>query len=57
MSSETVCENSNATIREGVQSVNLNLGSVSTGSQFRNYNIIRQLPSTSTEADMFIVKK
>ena len=57
MSSETVCENSNATIREGVQSVNLNLGSVSTGSQFRNYNIIRQLPSTSTEADIFIVKK
>ena len=55
MSSETVRENSNATIREGVQSVNL--GSVSTGSQFRNYNIIRQLPSTSTEADMFIVKK
>lgn len=65
MSSETVRENSNATIRESQdknatvreRQQSIKLSSVGIGSQFRNYNIIRQLPSTSTEADIFVIQK
>ena len=65
MSSETVRENeastirefqnSNATVRERQRAVNF--GSVGAGSLFRNYNILSQLPSTSTEADIYVVSK
>ena len=65
MSSKTVRETGNATVREGQagnatvreEQASSNIGSVSTGSSFRDYSILRQLPSTSTEADIFVVEK
>lgn len=65
MSTETVRENGNetiretqnsdATVREGKQATNF--GNISADSQFRDYMVVRQLPSTSTEADIFVVQK
>lgn len=65
MSAETIRENGNATIREtqnidatvreGKQAANF--GNIGADSQFRDYLLIRQLPSTSTEADIFVVQK
>ena len=46
---------SNATIREGQSAPGT--GAVGVGGSFRDYRIIRQLPSTSTEADIFVIEK
>ncbi len=49
-------QNSDATVRDGPQTGNWTGGSRS-GSSFRDYRIVRQLPSASTEADIFIIGK
>lgn len=56
MSSETIRENVNETVREHNTSES-NIGSIGAGSSFRDYEIVRQQPSTSTEADIFVVSK
>ena len=54
---ETIRENfSNVTILEGQQQAHEAAG-ISAGGIFRGYHVARQLPSTSTEADVFVLEK
>ncbi len=65
MSNETIKEVGSATIQEGQNSgvtireaaSSPNITNISAGSSFRDYKIVSQLPSTSTEADIFVVLK
>ena len=53
---ETIREDYNKTILEG-QSQRRETLSLMAGSKFRDYQIVEQLPSSSTEADIFIIEK
>ena len=65
MSSETILENSDATVKENDSNATVRERSDSGSSgrsimadtYFRNYKIIRELPTKSTEADIFVVSK
>lgn len=65
MSGETIREGGSATVREGLNSgvttregaSSPKITNTSAGSLFRDYKIVRQLPSTSTEADIFVVSQ
>lgn len=53
----TVLENrGNATVRESPKAT-ARAGGLAQGSKFRGYNVIKQMPSNSTEADIFIIEK
>ena len=53
---ETIREEPNATIRERPEDSKTANGIV-TGSDFRGHKIIKQMPSNSTEADIFVIAK
>ena len=55
-SNETQLENDGITILEGQPQRRETL-SIMAGSKFRDYRIVKQLPSTSTEADIFVIEK
>ena len=65
MSGKTIMEVGSATVREGLNSgvttregaSSPKITNTSAGSLFHDYKIVRQLPSTSTEADIFVVSK
>ncbi|MBQ9564135.1 MAG: protein kinase, partial [Synergistaceae bacterium] len=61
--SQTIREDENATLRENrdgsatIREGQSAAGTGSVGGSFRDYRIVRQLPSTSTEADIFVIEK
>lgn len=64
MSSKTIRETSDATIKENNSNATVRESTTVSSSEstisssyFRNYKIIRQLPTKSTEADIFVVSK
>ena len=65
MSSETILENSDATVKENDSNATVRERSdsgssgrsITADTYFRNYKIIRELPTKSTEADIFVVSK